>query len=273
MAFAGKLRSTLSRFSRRRHAIVSAGNQPTEEIAFKTSGHCPVCDKPVDFESRDSWFRDHLLCSNCGSLPRERALMKVIDLHFPEWQEAVIHEASPAKRGASLRLARECARYTASRYELGQTPGSFVRGTRCEDLESLSFRDESIDLHITQDVLEHVFRPKAAFQEIGRTLAPGGMHIFTVPLVNKSSPSRARAVIENGQVVHLEPELYHGSPAGRVLVTVDWGFDICEHIFDACGLFTYLVHIDDLSQGIRAEYNEVLITVKPRSDRREFGNS
>ncbi|MFN0160436.1 MAG: hypothetical protein ACKVQQ_04350, partial [Burkholderiales bacterium] len=47
------------------------------------------------------------------------------------------------------------------------------------------------------------------------------------------------------------------------LVTVDWGFDICEHIFRACGLFTHVVQIDDLSRGIRAEYIEVLVTVKP----------
>ncbi|AMP02394.1 methyltransferase type 11 domain protein [Collimonas arenae] len=47
------------------------------------------------------------------------------------------------------------------------------------------------------------------------------------------------------------------------MVTMDWGFDICQYIFNACGLFTQIFYIDDLSKGIRAEYIEVLITFKP----------
>ena len=49
-----------------------------------------------------------------------------------------------------------------------------VQGVRCENLEELTFPDESIDLHISQDVMEHVFQPKRAFAEIARTLRPGG---------------------------------------------------------------------------------------------------
>ena len=138
---------------------------------------------------------------------------------------------------------------------------------RCENLEALSFADESIDLHITQDVLEHVFHPSKVFKEIARTLKPGGMHICTVPLVNKCMPSKLRARINNNEIVYLEPEKYHGNPVGdgKSLVTIDWGFDICRHIFESSGLFTHIVYIDDLSKGIRAEYIEVLVTIKPQS--------
>ncbi len=142
---------------------------------------------------------------------------------------------------------------------------------RCENLEALTFADESIDLHITQDVLEHVLHPSKAFSEIARTLRPGGAHLFTVPIVNKYKQSKLRArAKEDGHIFHLEPPVYHGNPISDEgsLVTVDWGFDICRHIFESCGLFTHLVSIDDLSKGIRAEYIEVLITVKPdKSDK------
>jgi hypothetical protein len=69
-------------------------------------------------------------------------------------------------------------------------------------------------------------------------------------------------------ISHLEPPVYHGNPISEEgsLVTVDWGYDICRHIFDACGLFTHLVYIDDLSRGIRAELIEVLVTLKPAAD-------
>lgn len=234
---------------------------------FQTSGHCPICDSDVDFVARNIWFRDHFVCTRCGSIPRERALMVAIDSYFPKWREAVIHESSPAQRGASLRISKECSQYIPSQYFPDHTPGALVGKMRCENLESLSFSDESIDLHITQDVLEHVFHPSRAFKEIARTLKPGGMHIFTVPLVNKGKPSKLRARIENNDIFYLEPEQYHGNPVGdgRALVTVDWGFDICQHIFESSGLFTHLVHIDDLSKGIRAEYIEVLVTVKPQA--------
>ena len=234
---------------------------------FQTSGHCPTCDNDVNFEARDTWFRDHFICTNCGSIPRERALMVAIDSHSPKWREAVIHESSPGERGASLRLSKECSKYIASQYFPDKALGSKVGNVRCENLESLSFDDNSIDLHITQDVLEHVFHPSKSFREIARTLKPGGMHIFTAPIVNKNNPSKLRARIENNEIVHLAPAQYHGNPIGdgRALVTVDWGFDICRHIFEASGLFTHIVHIDDLSKGIRAEYIEVMVTVKPQS--------
>jgi hypothetical protein len=234
---------------------------------FQTAGHCPTCDNDVVFTASSHWFRDDFVCGHCASVPRERALMVVIDSFFPNWRNAVVHESSPGHRGASLRLSKECKQYIPSQFFSDQPPGAFVGDMRCEDLESLSFSDESIDLHITQDVLEHIFHPSRAFREIARTLKPGGMHICTVPIVNKHKPSSPRALIENGKVVHLQPEEYHGNPVGdgRSLVTVDWGYDICRHIFESSGLFTQTVHIDDMSKGIRAEYIEVLVTVKPQT--------
>jgi SAM-dependent methyltransferase len=193
--------------------------------------------------------------------------MLVIDRYFPAWRNSVVHESSPCGRGASVRLAKHCSRYIPSQFFPERAPGSVVAGMRCENLEALTFADESIDLHVTQDVLEHVFHPSAVFREIARTLKPGGMHICTVPLVNKTRPSMLRARISNGEIAHLAPETYHGNPVGdgRSLVTVDWGFDICQHIFNACGLFTQLIHIDDLRRGIRAEFIEVLVTFKPEA--------
>jgi SAM-dependent methyltransferase len=165
-----------------------------------------------------------------------------------------------------MRLSQKCSQYIPSQFFLNQTPGSIVCNLRCENLEALTFADESIDLHITQDVLEHVFHPSKVFSEIARTLRPGGAHIFTVPIVNKCNPSKLRArVCDDGQISHIESPVYHGNPISDEgsLVTVDWGYDICRHIFEACGLFTHLVYIDDLRKGIRGEYMEVLITVKP----------
>lgn len=232
---------------------------------FSNTGFCPVCVQNVTFTASSSWFRDHYVCESCGSIPRERALMRVIESFYPAWQGLAIHETSPGGRGASLRLAKEATGYIPSHY-FNDTPRGVCKwGFRSEDLEALTFADDSIDLHISQDVMEHIFNPERAFKEIARTLRPGGAHIFTVPIVNKHKPSNRRASMDAaGLVTHLQEAQYHGNPVDETgaLVTFDWGYDICQTIHEASGLFTHLVQIDDLSHGIRAEYVDVLVSIK-----------
>jgi SAM-dependent methyltransferase len=192
--------------------------------------------------------------------------MAVLARHHPNWRDLTIHETSPEPRGASERMARECPGYIPSQFFPGKVPGSMVGAVRCENLEALTFADESIDLHVSQDVLEHVFQPLRAFREIARTLRPGGAHVFTVPMMNGARPSKVRATMsEEGEVHHLEPPVFHGNPisAEGALVTMDWGLDIGRHIFEACGLYTQVFQIDDLDQGIRGEFIEVFVTGKP----------
>lgn len=196
--------------------------------------------------------------------------MTVIERCIPGWRSMTVHESSPCGRGASVRLAQEASSYLASQYFPGEAPGSLVQGFRNENLEALSFADASIDLHITQDVLEHVFNPEALFREIARTLRPGGAHVFTVPLVRGAEPSRRRALQNpDGTITHLLAAQYHGNPVDErgSLVTMDWGYDICTAIANACGLHTEIHTIDDLSLGIRAKFIEVLVTRKPCMDR------
>lgn len=231
-----------------------------------SQGLCPTCGQEAVFSATHEWLRDSYLCESCGSIPRERALMHVIETLYPQWREMRIHESSPAGRGASLKLQTECKDYVPSQFFPGVASGELVDGVRCENMERLTFADESFDLHISQDVMEHVFDPAGAFAEIARTLRPGGAHVFTVPLVHRQHPSARRARMgEDGVIEHLHEPQYHGNPVSEdgALVTVDWGYDICRYIHAASGLYTHMFLIDDLSRGIRADLNEVLVTVKP----------
>lgn len=163
-------------------------------MAFlENHGFCNNWMSQTTFSAENDWLRDNYLCVNCGSLPRERALMEVVQRYYPEWRHLTIHETSPAQRGASARLKRECESYIATQFWPSKPRGAIVEGVRCENIESLTFEDNSIDLHISQDVLEHILDPYAEFREISRTLRPGGAHICTVPLVQKERPSRRRA--------------------------------------------------------------------------------
>jgi SAM-dependent methyltransferase len=232
---------------------------------FANDGFCPVCENKITFSSSDSWFRDNYLCASCGSIPRERTLMRVIQSFYPDWRGLAPHENSSGGRGASAKLLKECTNYISSQYYKDVPTGVMREGVRCENLEALSFGDNTIDLHISQDVLEHIFNPELAFKEIARTLRPGGAHICTLPIVNKHKPSCRRASLNSeGLVTYYDDIQYHGNPVdiNGSLVTFDWGFDICEKIHSASGMFTHLIQIDDLSNGIRAEYIDVLVSKK-----------
>lgn len=266
MGFSRFLRGSGERLRRRLRKRVAKVQAHLCPVVLRNEGFCPVCERDTTFVSRDAWLRDHYKCRRCDSIPRERALMLVIQQRFPNWRELTIHESSPGNRGASKRFAEGCRSYIPTHFFPDEPLGSMVGGYRCENLEALSFDDATIDLHVTQDVLEHVLRPARAFAEIARTLKPGGAHIFTTPLVNKEKPSERRVeVTASGGIEYIKPAEYHGNPIDSkgALVTIDWGYDIREHIAAACSLETEIIHTDDLSKGIRAEYIEVLVTTKP----------
>ena len=261
-SLAARTRDRLVRKARKYRARIREKLRP---VVLENRGFCPICERDVTFVARDPWLRDHYKCMRCGSIPRERALMLVVQENFPRWREMTIHESSPGRRGASKNFAQECRGYVPSQFFPADPLGSIVNGYRCENLEQLTFADASIDLHITQDVFEHVLRPAEAFAEVARTLRVGGAHVFTVPIVNKDEPTRMRvALSETGEVSNVEPPIYHGSPidAEGSLVTIDWGYDIVQYISRACGLDTRIIRLDDLSKGIRAEYIDVLVTTK-----------
>lgn len=78
-----------------------------EALFLEIEGVCEICEKPVKFESKYDWLRDHFLCPICGSIPRERALMHVLKTFFPNYLALKIHESSPVMRGLSRKLLGE----------------------------------------------------------------------------------------------------------------------------------------------------------------------
>jgi SAM-dependent methyltransferase len=185
----------------------------------------------------------------------------------PSWRDLQIHETSPSIRAASLKLKTECPGYSYSYYNEKVALGSVHQneGYRCENIEGMMFGDESFNLFLSQDVFEHIFHPDRAIKEIERVLKPGGAYIMTVPLVKKSSTSERRARVEaNGNIMYIGDAQYHGNPIDQrgTLVTIDWGYDILDYLSYHSSLQCGMIHIDDLSRGIRAEFIEVIVCRK-----------
>ena len=71
-------------------------------------------------------------------------------------------------------------------------------------LEHQTFPDESFDVVLSLDVLEHVFDPTQACREIARALSPGGHHIFTTP--THAHPGTIKRVIRTPEgIQHVYP--------------------------------------------------------------------
>lgn len=238
-------------------------------IVLRSEGICPACGAQAVFSSNDPWLRNHYLCDQCGSLPRERALAAAIEKLAPNWRTLQIHETSPVFRATSKRLRTECPGFSFSRYsETIERGGRHPTiGWRNEDLEQMTFADASFDLFLAQDVFEHLFDPARAISEIARVLRPGGALIMTVPLVQGDQPSQRRARRDESGIEYLKPQEFHGNPSdpNGSLVTVDWGYDILAFIAANAPLSPMMFFFDDVTRGLRAELMEVVAAVKQRT--------
>ncbi|HEC27696.1 MAG TPA: class I SAM-dependent methyltransferase [Gammaproteobacteria bacterium] len=226
------------------------------------TGYCPICEKKTLFFIKADGLRDNYHCIRCRSIPRQRALLQVMQQFFPDWRNLNIHESSPS--GATFKkFSSECQGYLPSQFFSDIPPGVLYSGHRCEDLARQTFDDESFDLVITQDVLEHLLNPIQSLKEICRTLRPGGTHIFTVPWYSWQD-TKIRAIQEDDKVVYLEEPDYHVNPINNEgsLVVTEWGKDLIDTIYASSGMTTTVIHIHDKQAGIEAKFIEVFVSRK-----------
>jgi SAM-dependent methyltransferase len=233
---------------------------------FFHPGFCPVCERPTVFfrpfpYSRQ--MREYYRCVWCRSIPRYRLFNLVLQDRFPNWRKLAIHESSPG--GAmSAKFARCCSGYTSSNYRPDLPSGGRDGVSRNENLQHLTFADNSFELFVTMDVFEHLPSPELAFREIARTLKPGGAHLFTVPCDFTSMTVVRASLGATGSITHHLPPVYHGNPidAKGSLVFRDWGRDLCDVIRAASGMETEVVRRRDVFRGIEPDLNEVYISRK-----------
>lgn len=110
---------------------------------------------------------------------------------------------------------------------------SAVPEIRSEDLSRLSYVNAFFDLVITSETLEHVPDVDRALSEIHRVLRPGGLHVFTIPVVWDRNLTRTRARLTQSGIEHILPPSYHGAPNDNhndYLVFNEFGADVVARI-------------------------------------------
>ena len=193
---------------------------------------CPLCGPGLLIRlSRDGIG---VCCVRCGASAITLTIAAALCAVRPDFDRQRVYELS--SRGALFEfLRREVTDFTFSEYFDNVPPGDQRNGVLCQDVQQLTFGDGSFDICTSTEVFEHVPDDKRGFAEIRRVLAPGGVFVFTVPLVD-SSRTVERAVLEEGGVRHVLPPAYHHDRIrghNQVLVFRDYGQDITHRLLDA----------------------------------------
>lgn len=203
------------------------------------SGFCIVCGKVTRFFYSDaSSWRESLYCEHCRVTSRYRSIargvlraigeltgkevLSLAALPHSDTKGLHVYDTQPpfywARCAYSLPDLLKATGWIAvelSRFKPDQPLGIVLEeGVTNQNLERLTFADETMDLVITSDVMEHVRLDDRAHCEIYRVLKPGGVYVFTVPHNRAYDRALVRVQVNNPddatEDIHLlEPE-YHG---------------------------------------------------------------
>jgi len=175
--------------------------------SYMYTTHDTPCGRPMP-----NW-REHMQCPSCGLVNRMRAALHIFESFYRPKASSRIYITERVTQTYDWLEARFPKLQGSEYYGSEYVPGSIVDGQRHEDVQNLSFSDNSFDYILSFDVLEHVPDPDSAFAQIYRTLDSGGALIFSVPFAADSYDDIVRASLdEEGNLIHhMEPE-YHGNP-------------------------------------------------------------
>ena len=98
-----------------------------------------------------------------------------------------------------------------------------------QDLINLTYADNTFDVALTSETLEHVPDVDRALSEIHRVLKPGATHLFTIPVIWDRPQTLERARLTADGLENVLPPSFHGDPvvnATDYLVFYEFGADI-----------------------------------------------
>jgi len=177
---------------------------------------CEVCGKlTFALNHNPENLRESLNCHNCNSTTRQRQMAKLICNKFgisslnqiSGIKKKIYNTESSGPIHNKLLKAKNYyfSEYFGENYKSGEK----VNGIRNENLNHLSFKNETFDLVLSSDVFEHIATPFKAHGEVYRVLKKGGCHIFTVPFLKDKYLNENRAIIKNNKTIHLMEPIYH----------------------------------------------------------------
>ena len=147
-------------------------------------------------------------CRNCGMSRRVRMLLWSIRRRCPPGPELQILHLN--QTNALAPALQNLGSVTETVHRPDRPPGSQVDGRINQDMSRLTFKDNSFDLAVHSETLEHLPDYDRALDEVRRVLKPGGIQVYTIPLLF-SRPTRQRMALDaSGRLVSRLPPSFHG---------------------------------------------------------------
>jgi len=214
----------------RRSAIDTLININWSQLRLAAS-FCPLCNKQrifVRLANNEIGIR----CLSCRATSVTLSLVDVLLDISPSLKSKVVYELSC--RGALFKFLRRRGKLVScSEYFNDVASGAYKDAVQCQDVQKLTYPDESFDICTSTEVFEHVPNDLKGFSEICRVLKPTGVFIFTVPIdLNNITIERA-ALLPGDVIQHLLPAEYHGDPVrsnNRILAYRNYGIDILDRL-------------------------------------------
>lgn len=188
--------------------------------------------------------KESMNCNFCGSSMRSRGLasgvMKAWSVggakFFKEWVRLVKNDDIKV---AEINYFGDLHRFLAdlpllklsqfSETSLRAKVFNWLKGIGREDITCLSYANDSFDLVIHSEVLEHVAEVNKALSECVRVLKPNGVCVFSIPvMMDRKTKKRAEYDKKLGKVKYLMPACYHGSGERDNLVYWEFGGDFVK---------------------------------------------
>ena len=233
------------------------------------SGRCNICGNQASFYfNAPELYRESLACNTCLTTSRYRSIARGLLRAIKDLTGVSVNslaELSAVRRpGARLKvydtqqpfqfancaypipqLLAKCSwiDVSLSTYNPKRTPGEKLGPNLSnQNLEKLTFADNTFDIVITSDVMEHVRLDFQAHREIRRVLKPGGVYLFTVPHFRDRFDTFYRVDVTDpadpSKDVYLTEKEYHGdanSIESRVLSYRSYG-TILDQTLNELGL-------------------------------------
>ncbi|BAY34692.1 type 11 methyltransferase [Nostoc carneum NIES-2107] len=218
--------------------FINAVAKVMQNLGNHRFGKCNICGSPTVFLCIDVFsVRNNMYCPFCRSSSRKRHVAKILINEVMQTNSTIADVAKNQSLtiyntdvdDAFYQILHHQNSYICSTFSPEVKPGTEIRpGVFCQDLENLTFDNESFDVVITEDVFEHVRNHERGLQEVHRILKVGGYHIFTVPC-NFDCATIVRVDTSGKEDIHLLPPEYHGDRIrGQILAYRTFGIDIYE---------------------------------------------
>lgn len=182
-------------------------------------------------------LRESLFCPFCNSSMRSRLLADMIlrtfnlpDISLNDWVKLPVSQKLSV---AEVSQAGNLHEYLNQLQNLSYSENdSNDPNIALQDLTKLSYLDNSFDLLIHSEVIEHIADFESALKESLRVINQSGCVIFTTPVLWSRNSLQVADKI-NGEIVSHATPSFHGAGEAFNRVFWEWGGDfveICEKL-------------------------------------------